>query len=295
MNIQIVDSAAKIYKAVDELDSFKYARFKFFTNYMLVSNQRLKIFDFSETVLYHQDHQKFIITRINDFTSELEIHIADSKEIKEKFDSIDQGLLEIKSQMKESIELQNFQKIVSVDLKGDLFIIVMTDRLLTYCLASLVRNSSEKVYPQTEILLNRILVSFKPYVSAYKFDKLYLFQKHASYKSKTNQLIINYKIIEFKQLDKHLQNCKISFQSPLVAQSSETMLSFLNKVKVKGKNSLHLSIYTQFKNQTYLQKVIHQDGETLIIKNQQQYFKQSDFHQIQSISNKSKGTKVWTG
>ncbi|CAK78698.1 unnamed protein product (macronuclear) [Paramecium tetraurelia] len=294
MKIQIVDSAAKIYKAFDESDSSKCVRFKFFTNYMLVENQRLKIFDFSETVLYYEDHKKFIIARINEFTSELEIHIADSREIKENLDSIDQGLLEIQSQMKESIEMQKFKKIVSIDLKDDLFIIVMTDRLLTYCLASLIRCSSEKVSPQAEVLFYPILVSFKPYVSAYTFDTLYLFQKIASYRSKTNQLMINYKIIDFKHSDKPQCNQKISFQSPQVAQSTETMLSFIKKVRIQGKNQLHLSICTQFKNQTYIQKVVHEFGETLIIKQKQQYFKQSDVHYIQSISNKSKESKVWT-
>lgn len=44
---------------------------------MLVDNQKLKIFDFSENVLFHDDQKKFIITRINEFTNEMEIHVAD--------------------------------------------------------------------------------------------------------------------------------------------------------------------------------------------------------------------------
>ncbi|CAD8137926.1 unnamed protein product [Paramecium pentaurelia] len=295
MKIQIIDSAAKIYKAFKKQETSKSVRFKFFTNYMLVENQRLKIFDFSEIVIFHEDHKKFIITRLNEFTHEMEIHIAGCKEIQarlESIDIIDQNLLEIKSNMKESLELQKFKKIVSVNLKDELFIIVMTDQLLIYRLESLVGTSCEKVNPLKEIIFYRILVSIKPYVSAYTEDKIYLFQKNVTYKSIANQLIINYKVIDCNQSEKPQLNQKITLQSPQVAQATETMLSYIQKVKIIGRTQLYLSIQTEFKNQAYKQKVIHEFGEPLIIRKQKQSFKQSDVRYIQCISNKNNLSKL---
>ncbi|CAD8131996.1 unnamed protein product [Paramecium pentaurelia] len=289
IKMQLIDAATKIYKAYKVSDNSS-VKFKFFTNYRL-GNAKLKIFDFSEFTIFHEDYEKFIITRLNEYTNEIEIHCADVNLILKKLNQriiSDSTPLEIQSVQKESIEggVQKFKKIISINGKDDHFIIILIDRLLIYSFKSLCGTSNEKATPYQEIFFQPILVSYKPYVSCYDDEKVYLFQKNGTYKNKTNQIQINYKVIDCKNSERPQLNQKIIFPSPIVAQSTETMLSYVEQVKIYEKQIFQLKIYTEFKKKVFKQVIIVEPGQSITFKKQKEYLKQTDVGQILQISKK---------
>ncbi|CAD8046199.1 unnamed protein product [Paramecium sonneborni] len=282
--IQIVDPANKTYKAFLPSDQSKSIKFKFFTDYQLEKN--LKIFDFQEKIILHKRLQTFIITRINNYTNEIEIHIANASLIKNKLQEqiVDsQNIIEVKSTLKECIELINLNKIISINIKDEYFIMVLRDRLLKYNLGSLVTNTREKAHPVEVIFYTPILVSQKPYILEFCHDIVYLFQKNAFHKGKTNQIIINYKTINLKNRDS-IQNHKITFKSPQVAQSNETMLSSVEKVKIDKDFQIRLKINTEFKQNIFTQKIFADPGELTVIKYCKTEGQKPEFGYIQTFS-----------
>ncbi|CAD8142693.1 unnamed protein product [Paramecium octaurelia] len=288
IKFQIIDVAAKTYKAYTPSSS---VNFKFFTNYRLGDNMKLKIFDFSEVVIYHEQEKKFIITRLNDY-NEIEIHQASIDLIQQKLsqDISDSSILQIDSIQKECIEggwQQKFQKLISVNVKNDHFIIVLIDRLLAYSVHSICGKSNEKANPLTQILFNPILVSYKPYISSYDEKNLYLFSKNGRYTNKNNLITINYKVIDCQNSEKPQKNSTFCFPSPIVAQSTETMLSYIQEVKIREKNIFKMKIYTEFQRKQFKQVIIFEIGQPVVIKSQKELRQQPEAGQIQIFGEKS--------
>ncbi|CAD8126955.1 unnamed protein product [Paramecium sonneborni] len=285
----IKDIATKTYQVASPSDPSRTMRFKFFTDYRL-GGKRLKIFDFSETIIHHLDLNKFIITRLNEFTNEMEIHFADASFIQKQLDErshLDsQSIIEIPSIQKERIELEHFKKIISINIQEKHFIIVLPDRLLKYHLESLVTDTKEKAQYIEEIIYKPFFISLKPYISVFLKETLYLFQKNSINQSKTSQIIIHYKTIDCKSRDKLPQNQKIVFKSPKVVQTAETILSSIEKVKIFENDRIILKVYTEFQSKNYIQKIISDPGESTFIKYCKQKGQKPDFGYIQRYSNK---------
>ncbi|CAK60598.1 unnamed protein product (macronuclear) [Paramecium tetraurelia] len=285
IKFQIIDVAAKTYKAYTSSQQSS-VNFKFFTNYRLGENKKLRIFDFFEVVIFCEKERKFIITRLNEY-NEIEIHCASidliQQKLKDQYIS-DSSIVQIDSIQKECIELngeQKFQKIVSVNVKNDHFIIVLIDRLLAYSLYSICGKSNEKPTPLAQIMFNPILVSNRPYISSYDETKLYLFQRNGRYTNKNNLITINYKVIDCQHSDKAQLNSKFSFSSPIVAQSTETMLSYIQEVKIREKNIFKMKIYTEFQKKYFKQVIIFEIGQPVAIKSSKEVQKQPEEGQIE--------------